>query len=391
MSIIRSFLSNIWRNYKNIPGWSTNRKILVIEGDDYGSLRMPSLEAYDFLKKNKLINDGIHDKYDSIENEEDLKLMFDILKSYKDIKGNFAKFTPFFNTTNPDTENIINNNFDRYYYLNYYDTLKKLGISGIEIKKLWEEGIKTNIFTPQYHGMEHVNVPILKKLLNANNTDLKKSLSVGFFHPKLDSKSQYQSLRAAFFFDNELEKEELKSRIEEGIHIFKEYFNYTPTVFCPSNGVFHDDFKPTLYKNGIKTIVESGVRYYPDGKGGSTAIRKYKFGEFSKTTKLINYSRNVTFEPTRDGIPKSVSKAIDEVTTAFRWNKPVVIATHRTNFSGNLHPENRERGLEALNKLLSSVVKLWPNVEFMHSGELSELVYSSINKNCEKENSANIV
>ena len=25
----------------NIPGWTTNRKIIVIESDDWGSIRMP--------------------------------------------------------------------------------------------------------------------------------------------------------------------------------------------------------------------------------------------------------------------------------------------------------------------------------------------------------------
>lgn len=380
MSKIRNIISNFWGNYKNIPGWSTKRKIFVIECDDYGSLRTPSLEAYDFLKKNKLIGDGFHDKYDSIENEEDLKLMFQVLRSHKDLKENHAKVTPFFNTTNPDSKGIINDNFSNYYYLNYQDTLKSVGICDSAVNNLWEEGIKINLFKPQYHGMEHVNVPILKKLLKANNTDLKKSLSIGFFHPKLKELSQYQSLRAAFFFDNNFEKEELKNRIGEGIDIFKSYFNYSPTVFCPSNGVFHEDFKPSLYEKGVKTIVESGRRRYPNGKGGATVIRKYKFGEYSKKTGLVNYSRNVTFEPTRDGITKSISKAIDEIKLAFRWNKPAVVATHRTNFSGHLHPINREKGLEALDQLLSTIVKKWPNVEFMHSDELSELIYPAVKK-----------
>ena len=40
----------IRQNILNIPGWRTNRHIVVIESDDWGSIRMPSKEVYDKLK-----------------------------------------------------------------------------------------------------------------------------------------------------------------------------------------------------------------------------------------------------------------------------------------------------------------------------------------------------
>ena len=41
----------ILQNVSNIPGWRTRRKIVVIEGDDWGSIRMPSLSVYDALTR----------------------------------------------------------------------------------------------------------------------------------------------------------------------------------------------------------------------------------------------------------------------------------------------------------------------------------------------------
>ena len=32
--------------YINLRGWKTNRKIVVIESDDWGSIRMASLKSY---------------------------------------------------------------------------------------------------------------------------------------------------------------------------------------------------------------------------------------------------------------------------------------------------------------------------------------------------------
>lgn len=36
-------LRTVIKNFSNLPGWRTNRKIVVIESDDWGSIRMPSL------------------------------------------------------------------------------------------------------------------------------------------------------------------------------------------------------------------------------------------------------------------------------------------------------------------------------------------------------------
>lgn len=33
------------RHFLNLPGWHTRRKIVVIESDDWGSIRMPSKEV----------------------------------------------------------------------------------------------------------------------------------------------------------------------------------------------------------------------------------------------------------------------------------------------------------------------------------------------------------
>ena len=44
---------SILKNISNVPGWSTNRKIIVFEVDDWGAIRTRSREARD-----KMIADG---------------------------------------------------------------------------------------------------------------------------------------------------------------------------------------------------------------------------------------------------------------------------------------------------------------------------------------------
>src|SRR5690554_1688411 len=90
-------LKNLIKNLSNIPGWRTNRKIVVIESDDWGSLRMSSIKAYQDLKnKGVSLDQGAgarYNQYDTLASKEDLAHLFDVLKSVKDKNGKAAKFT----------------------------------------------------------------------------------------------------------------------------------------------------------------------------------------------------------------------------------------------------------------------------------------------------------
>lgn len=374
---MKEIIRNIWLNVKNIPGWKTSRKIIVIEADDYGSLRMPSNEVYEQLLDKGYISSGVHDKYDSIETVEDLSELFKVLKSVRDSEGNYAKITPFFNPTNPDTASIIENNYNSYEYIDYRQVVKEQKI-GNSIFDLWEEGIDLGIFKPQYHGREHVNVPKLMELLQSNHQIIRESFEMGFYHPILNEHKEYHNLRRAFYFDNEVEKNIIKNGLVEGYDVFNRIFNYNPIVFSPSNGTFHPDFKKAITSKGIKTFVESGVRYIPRGNGKIDSERKFVIGRVARQENTINYSRNVTFEPSDN--KNAVKKALDEIEVAFRWNKPAVIATHRTNFSGKLDKVNRERSLEELKTLLINIKSKWPDVLFLNSEELSKMMHADLFK-----------
>ena len=62
----------------------------------------------------------------------------------------------------------------------------------------------------------------------------------------------------------------------------------------------------------------------------------------------------------------------------FFWNKPAIICTHRLNYVGYLDNGNRDNNLILLELLLSKIKKKWPNVEFMSSNELLELIMQKI-------------
>ena len=78
-----NFKTFLAKNYVNYRGWSTKRKIVVIESDDWGSIRMPSKEVFnDLLAQGIPVDKSYFTKYDSLESREDLGQLFTLLQSF---------------------------------------------------------------------------------------------------------------------------------------------------------------------------------------------------------------------------------------------------------------------------------------------------------------------
>ena len=117
----------------NIPGWRTNRKIVVIESDDWGSIRMPSNDTRDKLLSLGLPMGGAerqrYTNYDTLASKEDLEVLFDTLQKHKDMHANHPKITAVSVVANPDFDKIKVNNFTQYFYEPFTITLKRYGLN----------------------------------------------------------------------------------------------------------------------------------------------------------------------------------------------------------------------------------------------------------------------
>lgn len=121
-NIIKPFISSNLINYK---GWKTNKKIVVFESDDWGSVRMPSVETYKTLKQNGIqVDKSPYCKFDSLASEYDLDYLFSTLLKYKDNKGNSPIITANTVIANPDFEKIKAADYSIYYFEPFTETLK---------------------------------------------------------------------------------------------------------------------------------------------------------------------------------------------------------------------------------------------------------------------------
>jgi hypothetical protein len=369
-----------FKNYiQNIPGFHTHRKIIVIESDDWGSNRMPSKEVFETLKAKGLTHDGSrYDKYDTLANENDLLALFDVLHSVRDKYGNPAKITPISVVANPDFKKIEESGFKEYHYELFTETLRRRGET--RVTDLWKQGINKGYFVPEFHGREHLNIARWMKALQEGHEPTCTAFKYGVYGITLKTQqNNTDSYLAAYDFYEPFEIDQLKEITVDGLDKFEKIFGFRSSYFVPPNGPLSSHLYETLANSGIKAI--QAARYiYPEPVGFGKSHRRIRFFGMKNKYGQIFTLRNVFFEPNDNPQLDWVSKCLREIGTSFNHHKPAIVSSHRVNYIGAFHPENRERSLNLLKQLLLQIIKRWPDAEFLTSSELSDLIFKGINK-----------
>lgn len=366
-------MRSLLRNLKNYLGFKTNRKLVIIESDDWGSNRMPSRDIYEILKAKSITHEGIrYDKYDTLANETDLLSLFDVLNSVRDKNDSPAKMTAVSVVANPDYYKIKEAGFREYYYELFTDTLQGRGDSNVI--NLWKQGIQAGYFVPEYHGREHLNIARWMKALQHGHEATCIAFQHGVYGITLKTtKNNEESYLAAYDYYEPSEIDQLKEMTIDGLNKFEKIFGFRSSYFVPPNGPLSSHLHETLSDAGIKAIQTARFIYSePVGYGKSQKRLRY-FGMKNKYGQIYTL-RNVFFEPNNQPELDWIAKCMGEIGHLFSWHKPAVISTHRVNYIGALHPDNRDRSLKLLKQLLQQIARKWPEVEFLTSGELTDLI-----------------
>lgn len=367
--IIKPIIREVYRNLINIPGWRTKKHIVVIESDDWGAIRMPSKYVYnEFIKKNFKVDKGEYNRLDSLESNDDLTALYDVLASVKDVQGNYAAFTANCVVANPDFIKIKDSGYSKYYYEPVSLTLKRYPKRD-KVEALWMDGIKNNLFHPQSHGREHLNV---KRWMNALQTGSTEILFT-FAHNTTYSGTGDYSFMGALDFDHTNEITDQKKILFEGLRLFAYTFGYVSKSFIAPCYVWDNKLNYILAQSGVKYIQGGVTQYIPTGGFRKYSKRYHYIGEknISGQKYLI---RNCSFEPALRFAVDEVSSTLQQVEIAFRYHKPAVICSHRVNYIGSLDENNRKTNLLSLRDLLCKILRLWPDVEFMTSDALGDLI-----------------
>ncbi len=371
--MINQLKTSVVNNLKNIVGFRTYRKIIVFSVDDYGNIRVGSNKDQMKLKKYGLYGKWStrFDNFDTLETADDLSLLFETLSSVKDNTGRAAVFTPFANCANIDFEAIRANGYDTYRYISLPSVLNS-STNHQGAWKLWKEGIDNRLFVPQFHGREHLNVKLFNKLLANKDERMRICIDNNSYTNIELTHSKTIKYNEAFSFESYNENETLKEILKDGLNLFETVFGYKARNFNAPGAHEHSNLELTMKECGIKYIDTSTIKREHQGDG----LYKSKLRFMGKRNSIgqIYLLRNCVFEPTLLEPEEAVIRCLNEIESAFRWNKPANISSHRVNFCGLIDEKNREKGIFYLKKLLIAIVTKWPDVEFFTSEELGKLI-----------------
>ena len=230
------------------------------------------------------------------------------------------------------------------------------------------------MFYPVLHGREHLNVQRWMRALQAGNSAVLKTFNHGVTAVHLGpDKTFLGDFQAAFDLDTSNDLVYQQQVLGQAVTLFKKLFGYDAEYFVPPNGPFNNALLNTLAQNGVRYLLGERIQNEPLGDG---RYKKHLHYIGQKTVHNLRYlTRNAMFEPAlRKDKVAEVGNCLKSIERAFRWGKPAVICSHRVNYIGYIDESNRTENLKQLNQLLASIITRWPDVEFMNSVELGNLM-----------------
>ena len=270
---------------------------------------------------------------------------------------------------NPDFDKIKESNFEEYFYEPFTKTLEKYENTSFEP---WKEGIENKLIHPQLHGREHLNVERWMRFLKKGSKEVHFAFDNGLYGIGPDiSIEGNPSFVPAFSSGQYLNGHLPETIIGEACKLFSGIFGFDSKSFIAPNYIWNDKIERILFENNVDYIQGAFINKDEYNKS------KYSFIGKVNTLGQIYTARNVYFEPSSSNKSNYILKVMKQIERAFRFDKPVIISSHRYNFVGGIFEENRVENLKLLDVLLKNVFNKWPNVEFMHSENLGDLIASN--------------
>lgn len=361
----------------NFPGDRLSGKIIVIESDDWGAIRCPDSNDYEGFRKHfsgRMKSPYL--KYDTLASNDDLEILFNSLSSFKDSQGNHPQIT--FNSimANPDFDKIRESDYEEYHFELFTDTLARFSNHN-KAFDLWKKAMDEGVMWPQFHGREHVNVPLWLKLLRQGNEPIRKAFSFRTWSAPHELIGAKLRLQASLDFLDEDPIQYRREYVAEGLRLFEKIFGYPSVSFIPPNFVSDSAVLDTSVSCGVKAI--QGMKYQVLPKGGRLEVPKGLVRrKFRTQSEPIDLIRNCVFEPSlRTSDFDDVGSCLKQISNSFFFGKPAIITAHRINFVGAIDEDNRDRNIKSLEHLIGSILKKWQDVVFMNSQQFIEMLFKA--------------
>lgn len=362
----------------NMFGWRTKRHLVVIESDDWGTIRMPLREVYEeFMRRGIRVDRDPYCRYDNLATKHDLENLFEVLHSVRDKNGHPAVITANTLSANPVFDKIKESNFTQYYFEPFTETLKRSDAHD-GAWEMWQQGIAEGVFHPQSHGREHLYVKKWLRTLQNGDPVTRTAFDLGTWGlTSLVDSSIKEYYMGAFNSSEDADIKDFEKIIDDALRVFKELFGFESKSFIATTYEWSPKIEPFLAQRGVKYIQCTFQHKLPigDDKGVKVTYRGFQ-GTRTKAG-LIRLFRNCFFEPSTNENYDWVGDCLKRIDIAFKYRKAANISAHRLNFIGSIDSKNTDRTLPEFKRLLQEIVRRWSDVEFVTSDQLGEIIENS--------------
>ncbi len=377
---IKRNLAKCWARARNVArAWRCADRILVIESDDWGSIRTSTTEAYAELASRGYEMRQSCYSVDALETDDDLGELFDLLDDFEDSRGYPACITGNMVLANPNFDAIRRSGFERYTYEPVEATLQSTPQRG-GVARLWREGMANRLFRPQLHAREHVRWWEWLEALRRGSPEALATFDLKMCGVPLAVSREQEGFFQPVYVDHPLPpsgSDDLAKMVAEGVRLFEEQFGFRSLSTIAPNCAWTGETEDVWARHGVRYI-QGGYEQLVISAAG-TVSRAHYLGERSKCDGWY-LVRNCTFEPSKNAREDYWRNCLAGIARAFRFKIPAIVTSHRVNYIGSIVERNRRRGLEQLRRLLEQVRVKWPDVHFLSSAELGFMIENNIRR-----------
>ena len=339
-----------------VTHWRCAEPVVVFESDDWGMQRGGNLAAFQPYGE---LKDFTTEQTETLSS---LQSLYDTLESYPDCKGRPPIFTANFITGNPDYVAIEADGFEKY---------TDIPISADkELLSGWKEGMERQVFYPQYHGRSHYWIENWLKDLQKDvpgARELFKKRQNGGLALLKNANWRYHSEYINWQNGDKMSGDELKTWINTGLKYFEDAFGFQPQSTISPHYLLPSSTLKVLAEVGFRFIQGGNYHILRNTQTGEQLNLNHALGERAAEGMLF-LARNVRFEPRPSRPEMGLESAWRNIERCFKANVPVIIDTHRINYTGAWQEESRQ----ALSSLLKRISQYKPH--FLTSVELGQAI-----------------
>ncbi|MCK5113203.1 MAG: hypothetical protein KAR11_00380 [Phycisphaerae bacterium] len=344
--------------------------VVVFESDDWHMRGTESPQIIETLKS-KGYTPGFWLK-DALETPDDLEKLFAVLRKHKDSTGRPPCFTANFIMTNPDFAKIRESNFQTYSVIPQKDDWDK------SLVKLYYKGMKERVFYPQLHGYDHMCSGAWLRQLREGNPEFRLLFDLGV---RMDPQTALgkPGRSSAEFVDlsttpsTAVPYETQLKHLADAQAIFKDVFGFRSLSLIAPCYYFDANTLKAANVVGIKYIQAGNTQCEKVIAKGKYAIHRHYLGQSTGCGDEVYLTRNAHLDPGGPD-PYDADACLQQIEWAFNLKLPAVIDTHRIFYMSTNDPKMAEHSRGQLDKLLTQIEKRYPNVRYLTTPELGQLV-----------------